>query len=390
MAHHSISPHDTFLLNCDKHTSPLSHRDTRIDVLRALALLTIFINHIPGTFYEHLTLKNFGFSDSAEIFVLLSGVSLGLSFHAQALTSCFTSYMRKLWKRAFVLYKAHLFTTFITLALFLGASVLWRSEQLSSMNNVGIFLTQPFITFLSTLSLGHQLGYNNILSLYIVCMLFAPFALYLTNKHKGFLLFISLMIYLICGFYSIAPLSYPLQGQWFLNPLSWQFLFIIGLTSAIHLKQGGKIAFRPLIVIFSASYLVFALLWVRLEWWGSFGSSNWSSPLMNFNKTFLSLPRLVHILALASLILFLPCLHERLHLSTRHPLAILGKYSLPVFVTGTIFAMCGQIFKTLTTSTFFFDTLLMISGIAIQFAVAYYYENQRTYRLASSKNKTNL
>lgn len=32
-------------------------RDTRIDVFRALALLTIFINHVPGTIYEHFTHK---------------------------------------------------------------------------------------------------------------------------------------------------------------------------------------------------------------------------------------------------------------------------------------------------------------------------------------------
>ena len=44
-------------------------RDTRIDVLRALALLTIFVDHVPGTPFEHLTYKNFGFSDAAEAFV---------------------------------------------------------------------------------------------------------------------------------------------------------------------------------------------------------------------------------------------------------------------------------------------------------------------------------
>ncbi|WP_163363588.1 OpgC domain-containing protein, partial [Enterobacter cloacae] len=47
----------------------LKQRDTRIDVFRALALLTIFINHVPGTVFEHLTHRNFGFSDSAEAFV---------------------------------------------------------------------------------------------------------------------------------------------------------------------------------------------------------------------------------------------------------------------------------------------------------------------------------
>lgn len=38
-------------------------RDTRLDVFRALALLTIFVNHVPGQYLEHLTHKNFGFSD---------------------------------------------------------------------------------------------------------------------------------------------------------------------------------------------------------------------------------------------------------------------------------------------------------------------------------------
>ncbi len=35
-----------------------TQRDTRIDVFRALALLTIFVNHVPGTLFEHLTHKN--------------------------------------------------------------------------------------------------------------------------------------------------------------------------------------------------------------------------------------------------------------------------------------------------------------------------------------------
>ncbi len=92
-------------------------RDTRIDVFRSLALLTIFINHIPGTLYEHITHKNFGFSDSAEVFVLLSGISLGLSFHGRLQQKPFAFILRKYWQRAFQLYGAYLLTTFVTLSL---------------------------------------------------------------------------------------------------------------------------------------------------------------------------------------------------------------------------------------------------------------------------------
>ncbi|WP_336278540.1 OpgC family protein [Bartonella sp. CB175] len=367
MRYHGVLGHDT----------RLSSRNTCIDVFRSFALLTIFINHIPGTLYEYITHKNFGFSDSTEVFVLLSGVSLGLSYHAHLHRQSFTFVVRKLWKRAFQLYGAYLFTTFATLSIFLGAFLLWHVEQLLSMNNIKLFITQPFIALLSTLSFGHQLGYNNILPLYIVLMIFAPFVLYLGCKQKKLLLLGSFMLYLVCGFYKIAPPSYPLPGKWFLNPLSWQFLFIIGLTSTLYLQQEKTIAFKPFLVIFSAGYLLVALLWVRLSWWGVLGWFQWSSPLINFNKTFLSLPRLFHIIALSSIILCLPSLHNWFRVSPNHPLAVLGRHSLPVFVTGTVFAMLGQVLKTVMTGTFFFDSILIVSGIVMQFAVAYYCERQR-------------
>ncbi|WP_175868540.1 OpgC family protein [Bartonella gabonensis] len=361
----------------DHNTQPF-HRDTRIDVFRSLALLTIFINHIPGTLYEHITHRNFGFSDSAEVFVLLSGVSLGLSFHARLQHKSFSFIVRKLWYRALQLYGAYLFTSFVTLSLFLGAFLLWRTEKLLAMNNVGLFVTQPLTAFFSTLSLGHQLGYNNILPLYIVLMFFAPFILYLARKQTKWLLLGSFILYLTCGFYKIAPPSYPIEGKWFLNPLSWQILFVIGLTSTLALKQGKTVAFQSFGVVCAAGYLLLALLWVRLNWWGILGWLGWSSPLLNFNKTFLSLPRLLHVLALSFLIVCLPCVNKWFSVSENNPLAILGKHSLPVFVTGTIFAMFGQIVKTIVTGTFFSDSLLMIAGIALQFGVAYYCEKRRS------------
>ncbi|WP_332065760.1 OpgC family protein [Bartonella sp. CB189] len=376
MRYHGVLDHDTHL----------SSRNTCIDVFRSLALLTIFINHIPGTVYEYITHKNFGFSDSSEVFVLLSGVSLGLSYNTHLHRQSFTFIVCKLWRRACQLYGAHLFTTFVTLSIFIGAFLLWHVEKLVSMNNIELFVKRPFMAFASTLSFGHQLGYNNILPLYIVLMIFSPFLLYLACKQKELLLLGSFTLYLICGLYKIAPPSYPLSGKWFFNPLSWQFLFVIGLTSTLSLQQGNTIAFKPLLVIFSVCYLVLALLWVRLSWWGILGWMQWSSPLINFNKTFLSLPRLLHIIALSSIILCLPCLHNFFRVSQRHPLVILGRHSLPVFMAGTIFAMFGQVLKTVMTGTFFFDSILIISGIVGQFCVAYYCERRRfSYQFSSKK-----
>ena len=63
-------------------TTPLSsERDTRIDVLRALALLMIFVDHVPGTVFELFTYKNFGFSDAAaKAYTKMTATSLDEGF----------------------------------------------------------------------------------------------------------------------------------------------------------------------------------------------------------------------------------------------------------------------------------------------------------------------
>ena len=51
-----------------------------IDFWRGIALLTIFINHVPDNVFSYVTHKNFGFSDAAEAFVFLSGISVALAY----------------------------------------------------------------------------------------------------------------------------------------------------------------------------------------------------------------------------------------------------------------------------------------------------------------------
>ena len=56
----------------------MTRQANAIDFWRGFALVSIFINHIPGVFYERLTHRNLSISDSAELFVFLAGWSLGL------------------------------------------------------------------------------------------------------------------------------------------------------------------------------------------------------------------------------------------------------------------------------------------------------------------------
>jgi hypothetical protein len=357
-------------------TLPVSpERDTRIDVFRAFALLTIYINHVPGTAFEHLTYKNFGFSDAAEAFVLISGISVALAYGTKFQPGKRLLATLKLWRRAGVLYVAHIVMTMVAIAIFCGAAVLTKRPDLLTQINIEPLINHPPEALIGIVALGHQLGYNNILPLYAVLLLMSPVLLLLFKYGPWLALTASGALWLAAGIYQIAPPNYPEPGFWFLNPLSWQFLFCIGVVGMLHVRRGGAIPFNSWLAGAAAAYIVAALIWVHSPFWGREAWLGLPAMLTGFDKTFLSLPRLLHILSLTYLIVALPTISNVFRVEPDHPLAILGKRSLPVFVAGTVAAMAAQVMKLINPGGgFFYDASLIAAGIAMQFALAYYLE----------------
>ena len=58
-------------------------RDLRLDFFRGMALWLIFIDHVPSSRVADWTLRNFGFSDATEIFVLSPGIR-----HTSSIRGC--------------------------------------------------------------------------------------------------------------------------------------------------------------------------------------------------------------------------------------------------------------------------------------------------------------
>ncbi|WFU08801.1 OpgC domain-containing protein [Rhizobium sp. CB3090] len=355
-------------------------RDTRLDVLRALALITIFINHVPGQFLERLTTKNFGFSDGAEAFVLISGISVGLAYGTRFKPGNRLSIAWKAVRRAFTLYTAHMITTFITLVLFISGAWIFRQAGLLCEVNILAVLMDPVRGIQALLLLGHQIGYNNILPMYGALFLMLPLILLLEARSPLLLLLVSGSVWLVAGIYQIAPHTMLLDGFWFLNPLSWQFLFVIGFVAVMHVKRGGRISYNPVLFALSFAYVALSFIWVTDKLWvlgdhlAAFGLP---TVVTGFDKTFLSLPRLLHVLALAYLIISVPAVSRLLRRSADHPLTILGRHSLSIFVAGTILAMAGQVILYVTHKDPAVGGAYVLVGIVVQFAYAYYLEYRR-------------
>lgn len=353
-------------------TSPV--RDSRIDVIRAVALITIFINHVPGNPLEALTSKNFGFSDAAEAFVLLSGVSAGLAYGLKFGEGTRLSMTLKALRRAGVLYIAQLGTTMATLGIFAFMALHFAAPGLLEQINIGPVIENPAAALVGLVTFGHQLGYNNILSMYAVVLAMMPVFLLIGMISLPAMLAASGGLWLVCGLAGIAPPNYPNEGVWFLNPFSWQFLFVIGIAATIHLKRGGRVPVNPVLLAAAAGYIIIACLWVRIPLWGIDTSLGLPAVLTGFDKTYLSAPRLLHVLALGYLIAAIPQIANTARLAHDHPLATMGRHALPVFVTGTILAMAAQAWRQVHAPGAIADIALVAAGIAVQFAVAYYIE----------------
>ncbi len=352
-------------------------RNTSIDVIRALCLIMIFVNHVPGNPLERLTTKNFGFSDAAEIFVLLSGVSAAYAYGAKYGQGARLVTTLKIWRRSGVLYVAHLATTVATLGIFSFLAIAYAKPELLEAINIAPVMAEPAKAFVGLVTLGHQLGYNNILPVYAVVLLLLPLFLAIGERSLTMMVALSGAIWLVSGWFRIGFPNYPNDGVWFLNPLSWQFLFVIGIAAALHLRRGGALPARRDLLLASIAYLVLSFAWVRIPLWGVDTSFGLPAVLTGFDKTFLSLPRLLHVLAAGYLIAMIPQLDQVFRLSVRHPLSVLGKHALPVFLLGTLLSMAAQAWRIAHGSTALSDIAMVSGGTMLLFALAWFLEWHR-------------
>ncbi len=99
--------------------------------------------------------------------------------------------------------------------------------------------------------LSHQLGYFNILPLYIVLMLWAPVAVALALRSPLLALTVSIGLYAAARAFGLNLPNWPEPGGWFFNPIAWQLVFTLGVVSAI-LWRDGLPRPAPWLVVLSA------------------------------------------------------------------------------------------------------------------------------------------
>ena len=365
---------------------PSSTRDQRLDVFRGLALVTIFINHVPGTVYEVLTSRNFGFSDAAEGFVIMSGIAAGLAYgRAMAPGRAFEGMIR-CWRRAFTLYWVHIVTTMMAVAISAGAARFFGVHEMIEINNVQIFFDDLIGVLIGLPLLTHQLGYFNILPLYAVLLIATPGLILLARVSPALLFGLSLALWFLTGLFRLNIPNYPTSGGWFFDPFAWQLIFVVGLLTGLALKEGHRlVAPRRWLFWLAVGFLLFALVWTQVDPVRDAGRAGLGVlrdlgvpfQLVSFDKTFLALPRLLHVLALFYVISMLPWLKEFVAKSWAAPFALMGRHGLPVFALGSVLSILCQALKKGTEAGVALDGVILLTGIVAQILFAHLFELRR-------------
>jgi hypothetical protein len=355
-------------------------RDERLDMFRGLALVMIFINHVPGTFYENFTNRNFGFSDAAEAFVFMSGMAAGLAYSNRFRSGSLWAATGKVWARARQLYFVHIVITMLCLAIFAGAAKWLGFTEVLSKNNLAPIFQKPLSSLVGIPLLTHQLGYLNILPLYMSLLLATPLIILAGLRWPVRVVLASIMLWIIAGQLRFNLPAFPNSGGWFFNPFSWQLLFTVGLLSGSAMKIGK--AFVPhsrLLMILAVGILLFTLLWMKIPPFGKFmnGTMGWLNGMgvpfyvVWFDKTFLSLPRLLHALALFYVMSNWPAMRRLASSAAAAPLRLMGRQGLAVFATGTVLSMFLQAVRTHSEPDMFADGLMLGTGLLLLFGLAW-------------------
>jgi hypothetical protein len=364
-----------------------SARDPRVDFLRGIALLMIFIDHVPGNALSLVTLRNFGFSDAAELFVLLAGFSSMMAYGGSFARDGAAVGLRKVLLRVLRLYA---FQAALLLVVLMGVGA-WIHHFGVEPESGAPFVHSGLNGLRHGLTLQAQPASLNILPLYILLLTVFPVIYGLIRVSPVLAVVVSGGVWLAVNLDPDINLTNWLDGQgWYFNPFAWQFLFAIGAMGAEMVRRrGGDLPHPTWLRVLCWAYLAFALLTAAP--WATWGWADLHPIALEMpDKTVLAPLRLLNVLAMTTLALGSPRFRA---LSSHRSMAVVvacGRHSLEVFSLGTLLAMgCRLTFLTFGVTV---PTQVLANGIGLgaMIVLALALERWRTAAATRSPDRVGL
>jgi hypothetical protein len=351
-------------------------RDLRLDLFRGLALWLIYLDHIPQNIVNWVTIRNYGFSDAAEIFVFISGYTAAFVYGRAMQDRGFIVACARIMKRVWQVYVAHVFIFVIFMAeiWYLTSSVVENplySEEMRTFD----FLQQPGIALVQALMLKFQPNFMDVLPLYIVLLLAMPFVLWLMLRWPMVTLLLSAALWAATQYFYWNLPAYP-TGTWYFNPFAWQLMFVFGAWCAVGGGEHvGKLIRSRLVVGIAIAYLVLALAIVMTWYFPRYTVlipkivQDWMYPI---DKNYLDLLRFLHFTALAVVTVhFVPIDWPGLKSRWLKPMVLCGQHSLEIFCLGIFLSFIGHFVTSEVSRSVGMQILISMLGICVMVGVAW-------------------
>lgn len=315
-------------------------RDLRIDACRGIALWCIFLDHVPNNIGSWLTLRNYGFSDAAEVFMFISGVTCALAYSKVWRCKGWTGVIHRTLRRSWDIYAAFLLLTLACAILVYLAG----GDRLADESNTRILLDQPAATLVHAAMLQYCPVNTDVLPIFVLLhLLFAPL-LWLLLRLPNVTLGASLALYALVHVFGWTVPAWP-NGHWAFNPLAWQLLVVLGAWwmiegEKVRLWVTSRTALVPAVL-----YLVFSLI-IALSWkiqpLDAIVPQALLKLLYPMDKSNLDPLRLLHFVALAVLAVWLvPANRRGLTTAVMRGAILCGKNSLPIYCLGVLLTLAS-------------------------------------------------
>ncbi len=225
-------------------------RDLRLDFMRGFVIPLLFASHFD--FFSALMYvgwERVGVVSTAEIFVILSGMVVGMVYGKKIKISGFGAALPGIYKRAADLYRINimiiLMVALIRYLPGIDSTIITTFHDTGSGQTYQLYppLDASIFTVISK-ALLLQIGPHQfqIVGLYVVLfVLFTPLSLFLLSKGKIWaLLAISWILYLINA--GADPFYRPTNAQFeYAFPiLSWQLIYVHGIAAGYYKREMGR------------------------------------------------------------------------------------------------------------------------------------------------------
>ena len=340
-------------------------RDLRIDACRGIALWCIFLDHVPNNIGSWLTLRNYGFSDAAEIFMFVSGVTCALAYGAAWGREGWTGVIRRTLRRSWDIYVAFLLLTLACVIL------VHLTGRLADESNTQILLDHPGTTIARAAVLQYRPVNTDVLPAFVLLhLLFAPL-LWLLLRAPNATLAGSLALYVSVHAFGWSVPAWP-DGHWAFNPLAWQLLVVLGAWWIIEGKTVRPWVTSRTALVLAVLYLLFALVVALSSHIGPLEAPPALVKLLySTDKSKLDPLRLLHFLALAVVAARLvPRDWRGLTAPLMRAAIRCGQNSLPIYCLGVLLTYASYVALLDISDGLAMQIALSLAGIAAMIAMA--------------------